>query len=265
MTKDAEPERGRYRMNRADAVHFAPHARRWGTTMDPRQLFVDDRLTGACVYCGGQPETRDHVPSRVFLDDPMPDNVPVVEACQECNHGFSLDEEYVACLLECVLRGSVDTECLLRDKVKRILTGKPRLAAMLNESRRAAEDGSTLWMPDEGRVRNVVLKLARGHAAFELSLPQLHEPIRVESTPLLCMPTSQRAEFESAGSGEVRGWPEIGSRAFLRACGAKPYSYQNGPWIPVQENQYRYTVDQHGGVLVRMVLAEYLACEVEWE
>lgn len=195
----------------------------------------------------------------------MPDNVPVVEACERCNHGFSLDEEYVACLLECVLCGSVDTESLQRDKVKRILTEKPRLAAMLNESRRLAEDGNALWMPDEGRVRSVVLKLARGHAAFELSLPQLDEPVRVESTPFVCMSSAKRDEFEHAGSGEIRGWPEIGSRAFLRACGAKPYADQNGPWIPVQENRYRYSVDQHGGVLVRMVLAEYLACEVEWE
>lgn len=218
-----------------------------------------------CVYCGRQPNTRDHVPSRVFLDDPMPDNVPVVDACDRCNQGFSLDEEYVACLLECVLRGSVDSDALHRDKVKRILAEKPRLATMLSESRTATEDGTTLWIPDVGRVRNVLLKLARGHAAFELSLPQLHEPVRVDSTPFARMSAVQRAEFERAGSGQVCGWPEIGSRAFLRACGAKPYADQKGPWVSVQDNRYRYSVDQHGGVLVRMVLAEYLACEVEWQ
>ena len=233
--------------------------------MDPRHLSVDSRLTGACVYCGGQPDTRDHVPSRVFLDDPLPDDLPVVEACEWCNHGFSLDEEYVACLLECVLCGTTDTESLRRDKIKRILAEKPRLAAMLDESRRKTEDGITLWMPDEERVRNVALKLARGHAAFELSLPQLDEPLRVECTPFVCMSTDQRAEFERAGSGQMRGWPEIGSRAFLRACGGSPYADQKGPWVTVQCNRYRYSVDQHGGVLVRMVLAEYLACEVEWE
>ncbi len=233
--------------------------------MDPKQLCVDQRLIGVCVYCGEQPDTRDHVPSRILLDDPLLDNLSVVEACETCNHGFSLDEEYVACLLECILCGCIDTKTLHRDKVKRILTEKPRLAALLHESQSTQEDGSVLWMPDEGRVRNVVLKLARGHAAFELSMPQLDDPVRIQFTPFVCMSQYDRDDFERVGSGELRGWPEIGSRAFLRACGAKPYADQNSPWIPVQENRYRYSVDQHDGILVQMVLAEYLACEVKWE
>ncbi len=37
--------------------------------MDPRKLFIDERLTGMCVYCGTRPDTRDTVPSKVLLDD----------------------------------------------------------------------------------------------------------------------------------------------------------------------------------------------------
>ena len=37
--------------------------------MDPRHLFIDERHTGFCVYCGAQPDTRDHVPSKVFLKE----------------------------------------------------------------------------------------------------------------------------------------------------------------------------------------------------
>ncbi|TDP73113.1 hypothetical protein DES47_102859 [Roseateles toxinivorans] len=37
---------------------------------DPGKLFVDDRLTGICVYCGTRPDTRDHSPSKVLLDEP---------------------------------------------------------------------------------------------------------------------------------------------------------------------------------------------------
>ncbi|CAK8717345.1 HNH endonuclease [Candidatus Electrothrix aarhusensis] len=233
--------------------------------MNPKHFCVDQRLCGTCVYCGSQPNTRDHVPSRILLDDPMPANLPVVESCEECNHGFSLDEEYIACLLECVVHGSVETQVLQRPKVKRILAKKARLATMLLESARTADDGTILWIPDEQRVHNVMLKLARGHAAFELSQPLTEEPLRIHTTPFACMSPENRDEFERAGAGEIRGWPEIGSRAFLRAVGAKPYAEQNGPWIQVQKNRYRYTVDDHGGVLVRMVLSEYLACEVEWE
>lgn len=233
--------------------------------MDPRKLAVDQRLTGQCVYCGARPESRDHVPSRVLLDEPFPDNVAVVDACDRCNQSFSLDEEYLACFVEWVLCGGTGEEAIQRPKIKRILADKPSLAKTLENSREILEEGSLLWKPDLDRVRNVVLKLARGHAAYELSLPHLDPPDRIGFAPFLSMTDSQREEFERAGAGELRGWPEIGSRAFLRAAGARPFSDQVGPWIEVQTNRYRYSVDQHGGTLVRMVLSEYLACEVEWE
>ena len=58
--------------------------------MDPRQLFFDDRFKDACAYCGNNADTRDHVPSKVLLDEPLPPDLPVVAACaglyfQRCN------------------------------------------------------------------------------------------------------------------------------------------------------------------------------------
>ena len=88
--------------------------------MDPRHVFVDQRLTGMCVYCGGTPNTRDHVPSIVFLDEPLPRDLPVVDACEKCNNGFSIHEQYLACLLECAIHGSVEPEHVKRDKVKNL-------------------------------------------------------------------------------------------------------------------------------------------------
>ena len=72
-----------------------------------RQLhsFADDRLLAGCVYCSGSTETRDHIPSRVLLDEPYPENLLVIPACGSCNESFSLDEEYVACLVECARTG----------------------------------------------------------------------------------------------------------------------------------------------------------------
>jgi hypothetical protein len=43
--------------------------------MDPkhRPLFFDNRLGGdTCIYCGGETETREHVQSKVLLDEPYP-------------------------------------------------------------------------------------------------------------------------------------------------------------------------------------------------
>jgi hypothetical protein len=36
-------------------------------------------------------------------------------------------------------------------------------------------------------------------------------------------------------------------------------------WVDVQEGYYRYlAIDDVGGIVVRIVVAEYLACEVAW-
>jgi hypothetical protein len=231
--------------------------------MDPKHLFADERLGCRCVYCGGAPNTRDHVPSKVLLDDPLPDNLPVVQACNRCNNAFSSDEVYFACFLECVLTGATCPADCRRENIKRKLSEKPLLASRVLSSAQNM-NGGLVWTPEVDRVRNVVLKLAYGHAAYELSAPQLDEPETIEFVPLSLVSPEQRDDFETAGDGGLQGWPEIGSRAFFRACGAPPFHDQHGPWIVVQPGRYRYSVDEDGGVTVRMVVAEYLACRVVW-
>ena len=139
--------------------------------MDPLQLPVDKRLLGVCVFCGGHPDTRDHVPSKVFLDDHLPEDLPVVEACAACNQSFSLDEEYLACFLEAVLSGTADPNKMKRTKIRRALHRNPRLVQRLEASLNVDENGNLIWAPEYDRARNVVLKLARSHVAYELSFP----------------------------------------------------------------------------------------------
>lgn len=240
--------------------------------MDPRHLFVDERLSGACVYCGDEPETRDHVPSKVLLDEPFPPQLPVVEACTRCNKSFSLDEQYLACLIECVICGTVDTACLKRPKVKRILDENPALQQRIGNSRRREEADLFLqepeplsWWPEFDRVRKIVLKLAKGHAAYEL-YPKIEEPLEASFVPMQILNKEERDAFENLASGSVNPWPEIGSRAFHRASGKSPDGRKEwGDWIVVQPGRYRYAVAETGGILARMVLSDYLACEVLWE
>jgi hypothetical protein len=230
--------------------------------MDPRQLFLDERFAGVCVYCGGAETTADHVPSRVLLDEPYPDNLPVVRACDACNNRFSLDEPYVACLIECALCGSVDPGSVCRSKVKRILTARPDLASLIGSCRREDASGSVWWEVDLDRVRSVVLKLAQGHAAYEGGEPMLGEPRAVFFLPIEAIPADQLRSFESL---PVRtDWPEIGSRAFLQAVKDFPRAVPGGDWQVVQPGRYRYLVSHSGGITVRFVLTEYLACEANW-
>ena len=99
------------------------HAKTWRIGwMQQLRCYGDDRNKGFCVHCGGGPtETVDHVPSKVLLDEPYPENLMAAPACRECNNGLSLDEEYLACLLECVIAGDTAPEKLHRTKIPEIL------------------------------------------------------------------------------------------------------------------------------------------------
>ncbi len=111
----------------------------------------------------------------------------------------------------------------------------------------------------------MVLKLARGHAAYKL-YPKFDEPVAITFVPLQVLSEEERSAFEHLTSEKLSFWPEIGSRAFLRAFGTSPdWFKQSVDWIVVQPDRYRYAVTETCRVLVRMVLSEYLACEVVWE
>jgi hypothetical protein len=201
------------------------------------------------------------VPSRVFLDEPYPANLPIVPACETCNGNFSKDEQYLACIVECALTGSPEPDVVRRDKIKRILSENPALAARLATSQQRDGSGAIVWKVEMDRVRKVVLKLARGHVAYQFSVPQLDEPETVALVPFVAISEDQRNAFESPPRSSV--WPEIGSRAFIRDVQIWPMSHA-GEWIVVQPERYRYSVTQADGIVVRMVLSEYLACEVLW-
>lgn len=230
--------------------------------MDPRQLFHDDRLDRTCAYCGGPPSTRDHVPSRVLLDLPYPSDLPVVKACRPCNESFSLDEEYVACFLDCVISGSVPPLEGGRAKVRRLLERKARLAALIEGSRLERSDGQIEWRPKQGRIRNVLLKLARGHARYEAAEDFLRKPDHVGFSPLPTLSQGEREAFEAPPP--LKCFPEIGSRAFGRAVVTWPTVHEIGDWQIVQPGRYRYLVSIGESLIVRVVLSEYLGGEVAW-
>lgn len=223
------------------------------------EIFSDDRLEGFCIYCGGKPETRDHVPSKIILDNPFPENLPVVPACDKCNQDFSQDEEYFACLIECILRGTTEPDKLKREKVKDILSRKPKLKARLEEAK-VIKDGQTYFQTEEKRIRNVILKLARGHATYENSELQLEEPISISIRPITLMSEEERIEYFTHDESL---WPEVGSRALQRKFMEDDDFINN--WVIVQEDKYMYSIN-HGrfGLTIKFLIWNYLACEVIW-
>lgn len=241
--------------------------------MDQLKDYADSRLVNGCIYCAGPEETRDHVPSRVFLDAPFPENLPVLPACWTCNNGFSLDEEYVACLIESAVAGSTDPACLRRPRVAEAMRRSPGLRSRIEAAKRVI-DGRLAFDPEGARIQNVVLKLARGHAAYELSAPCRERPRHLHCWPISEMTLEARESWEASHVQEMFG--EVGSRGLQRMLvtqltlqsqtgDTKTIGLLINDWVDVQEERYRYlAIDDGADVRVKIVIGEYLACEVSW-
>lgn len=226
--------------------------------MDPKKLFHDTRLDGTCVYCGAFPDTRDHVPSKVLLDEPFPLALPVVPCCKTCNNSFSFDELYIACFIECVIHGTTDPEKMSRTKIKRILNERPRLRETIEKNKKQ-NDQNLIWTPDKTKVNTIVVKLARGHAANELSEPQMSDPEYIRIAPYGTLSEEELTNFENSPNQSL--WPEIGSRAFVNSVVANNINFENG-WNIIQDSTYRYMISHDDGICVKIVMSEYLFCEV---
>jgi hypothetical protein len=224
------------------------------------QPHSDERLMAWCVYCGGTTATRDHVPSKILLDEPYSDNLPVVPCCQACNANLSIDEEYVAALIDSVIAGTAHPSNIMRQKIRKVLGRRPALTARLQAARVSLGSGTAFHIEPE-RVIRVMLKLTRGHAAFELSEPQLDDPTSYGLAPLVELNEEQRRGFEEPP--RVSLFPELGSRAFQRILDDD--GLHAADWITVQPGRYRYLATGADVITVRVVLSEYLACEAIWD
>lgn len=228
--------------------------------MDPKKLFIDDRLKGICAYCGGVPDSRDHVPSKVLLDEPYPQNLPVAESCASCNQGFSVAEEYLACLIECVIQGTTIPNEKFRPKVYASLNARPSLASRIEKGKQIDGNGNIVWQPEKECVEEVLLKLARGHIAYELGIQRVDDPEFIEIIPLPAATEDQQDEFLSLPSSYL--YPEIGSRAFVNVLTGKSSAFEN--WLIVQRDRYQYAVGQSEGDWVKILINNYLACHIVW-
>ncbi len=206
--------------------------------------------------------SQDHVPTKALLNPPYPENLMGVGMCQQCNSGFSEDEEYFAAFLASVISGSTEPDPLQFPTASRILARKPRLRSRINTARHVefTSSGGTvvIWTPELERIERVIVKIASGHLLYELGQAVEFPPTHVDILPRELLSPEQLSQFEH--SEGLVGWPEVGSRLMLRLL--ETGEVGEGGWIEVQSGVYRYAVDDMPRV--RMVFREYLAAEVAW-
>jgi len=222
----------------------------------------DNLKTNGCIYCGKPATTREHVPSKAFLLKPFPENLPVIPACFECNNNFSEDENYVSCFLD-ILKKNIYSDNSRQNQTQCRLEADEKLLNILEKQVRV-ENGKVYYQLDEQKIFRILLKLARGHAGFEVDYVSFdNSEVMVYYDFIFNMSNDVIEDFESIMLSDIAS--EIGTRSMTilqnvdtgdaTACSC---------WNYVQDNQYRYQVFQNelGVVTVILIIFEFLYCKI---
>lgn len=223
--------------------------------------------SSGCIYCSKPARTREHVPSKTLLIEPFPENLPTIPACFECNNGFSADEEYFICFLE-VLKSKVYGNYSISEHVNGILSKKEVLYRLI-ESQISCKDAYIHLSFDINRFTRIIAKLAIGHASYEYDDLNFDgaTDLRFEFAPNIS--EKYKAEFKRPQLLNVI--PEISSRFSCNACIIQNVDtgeeFTLSDWIIVQEQRYSYNVslNDSGGVSVKMIILDFLYCQVDFD
>ncbi|WP_127483777.1 hypothetical protein [Paenibacillus ehimensis] len=223
-----------------------------------------------CIYCGKQANTREHIPSRVFLSKPYPSNLAIVPACVKCNNSFSNDELFLSILIEKLKIKHFGQNYVLSEEADRRIKQNEKLAHMID----AAIENERL---DEfnKKISRVIFKLAIGHSVYELSEGYCIEDGTVKYSFLNHLSAEEVDEFSLPFNLNGQLFPEIGSRVYERIlflevnfAAASDPEQLTAPlvlldWVDVQEKRYSYTSYRFGDeIVVKMIINEFLYAQV---
>lgn len=221
--------------------------------------------TNGCIYCGGLAKTREHVPSKSFLSEDFPDNLPTVPACFDCNNGYSNDEKYISSYLE-TLKSFIYKGYTLKPNIDKRFEKDQHLKELIYSQIQKQEDKINFTF-DEKRLLNVIVKLARGHVAYELDYVDFDELPRIWYRFDFELTQEERREFNTIPLMDKA--PEVGSRWTSHVGIIEDESGMIATiseWNQVEDNVYRYNAYiSDGHICVKFCVGEFLFCYLEWD
>lgn len=232
-----------------------------------------------CVYCEDIAYTREHCPSKVFLEKPLPTDLPVVPACKKCNNSFSSDELYVSVFIDLLKNYFEEENYPLNDNIKR----------RINEYKEAQEAKEcfekvikTNILENDSRIIRILEKLAICHITYELSEGYKSESWTGKAMSLLygfrpLLSQDMIGDMDSAIVINNALLPEIGSRVYdhIYVVQSVLQSIIDGNqtipnvcmmnWHEVQDENYRYICWlENGNINVRIVIKEFLYAQIQF-
>ncbi|MED1876959.1 hypothetical protein [Brevibacillus borstelensis] len=233
-------------------------------------VYTRDSYT-ECVYCGEKADTREHVPSKVFLVKPYPAFLGIVPACFKCNNSFSSDELFLSILIEKLKSIYYGEKYILSEETIGRINKYKKIANQIDmaiANKRINEF--------DKRISRVLFKLAIGHAVFEVSEGYCIKEGIVSYSFRDSMSNEEIEEFSAPFILNGQVFPEVGSRAFERiivvemdlASVHDPEQKINTrlallEWVDVQATKYSYTSYLFGDeIVVKIIINEFLYAQV---
>lgn len=258
--------------------------------MKNRELYIDNRLMyrivfnrsnySECIYCGQAANSREHVPSKVFLRKPYPNNLSIVPSCNKCNNGFSLDEIFVYMCIERLKQSYYGANYKLPDEASERMEKYKNISDEVDAAikRCRVQNLTRPYAFTNCRIDNVLEKLALGHAVYELSIGYKSDSWsgKCSSLNYNFLPNLNKADLEEIDSCFIlnnQPLPEVGSRAYDHIYVVEA-TLENGEvisvclldWIDVQDGSYRYTSYSLGQIIiVKLVISDFLYAVITFE
>ena len=229
------------------------------------QIEKNKRFHSICIYCRTNvANSREHLPSRIFLDIPYLEEYSIVPACKKCNGGFSADEVYVSSFIDKLKRALFNNRFPLREKTISAINHDKELAKILKEQIRT-EKGKIFvnYVPESFSI--ILIKLAKGHLCQEQD-KVFESDCLVECNFKFKSDLSEDElyhfeELPCADKSSECGSDFTHGLLIVEALGLPSQIFV--PWKEVQVGNYRYlTYFEHDNYVVKIVICETLFAEV---
>ncbi|MDR7865773.1 MAG: hypothetical protein RIN56_03090 [Sporomusaceae bacterium] len=243
----------------------------YGDSRLRHKIVYDKESYSECIYCGTKADSREHIPSKVFLERPYPENLAIVPACSTCNNSFSKDELFLSILVEKLKIKYYDKGYIPSMEIITRINNNTKIS---NEIDNAVEADRINQF--EKRISRILFKLAIGHAVYEISEGYCIKDINVDYSFLPDMTNQELDEFCQPYilNGEL--YPEVGSRVYDRIMVLEFDLVSNNEakekykaqvlildWVDVQQSKYSYTGYRFGNEIeVKMIINDFLYSKV---
>lgn len=215
-----------------------------------------------CIYCGSDYDSREHLPSRILLDDLT--NATVIPSCKKCNNSFSNDELYFASFIE-LYKNKLDSNYKIRSKVKKALEKNIKQHnQIIKELKGESYIVENTFQQD--RIKNIILKLSIGHLAQSLdeNLIELDsENIEIDLYWNYIY-NLNRKQLEYIGNPiQLDTIFEVGTIAnehIVIGNSGKVYTH----WVNVNEGLYSFRYSQKDNISIEILFNRFIYSKVEF-